>query len=218
MVNSNDGIVLVLSAPSGTGKTTLANLMVHNHPDAVRSVISHTTRPPRAGERDGEDYHFVNGDQFEDLIGEDAFVEWAEVHGYRYGTAWKSLQAVLESGLDAVLDIDVQGGLNIRKAFGFKSILVFLLPPTLEVMLHRLQKRGGEPGFSLSRRLETAQGELEKASSYDYHVTNDRLEEAVRMVEATWRTARVRNGCADAHLEALRRAICQRLKETDHDF
>lgn len=177
MSGKRPGVILVLSAPTGGGKTTIAHRYIERTPGAAFS-ISHTTRNPRPGERDGVDYHFVSRGAFEAMRDRGEFAEWAEVHGHLYGTGSDQLRRAVREGRDIVLDIDVQGGIQIKAAFP-EAVLVFILPPSLEVMLDRLSRRGGEGGFDLPRRLRTALQELEKSEDYDYIILNEDLETAV---------------------------------------
>jgi guanylate kinase len=178
------GILFVLSSPSGGGKTTLAHRLLNSVADLGLS-ISHTTRAPRKGEKDGVDYHFVSRDQFQVKIKGNQFVEWAEVHSNLYGTSHDSIDAIVSGGLDVLLDIDVQGGVQIRDRFP-GSILIFILPPSDEEWLERLRARGTETDLELQRRIDAAREErLAMMPHYDYAVCNDDLkaaEEALRSI------------------------------------
>lgn len=205
MSGKRPGIILVLSAPTGGGKTTIAHRYIERTPGAAFSV-SHTTRNPRPGERDGVDYHFISREAFEALRDRGGFAEWAEVHGHLYGTGREQLENAVREGRNVVLDIDVQGGLQIKAAFP-EAVLVFILPPSLEVMLDRLSKRGGEGGFDLARRLRTALQELEKSEDYDYIILNEDLETAVSdvVLAASGNLSGYRGGADRAR--ALRRDV-----------
>ena len=176
---------VVLAAPSGTGKTTIARALVGSAPEFVFSV-SATTRPPRGDERDGVDYHFVDRDAFEAMIEGGELVEWAEVHGHLYGTPRANLEEAAERGEHVVLDIDVQGARQIRERVP-EAVLVFVFPPSLETLLERLDKRGTERPEEVARRLRNARDELERAADFDYVVVNDELDEAVGAVRAVVR-------------------------------
>ena len=191
MVRSSPGVILVLSAPTGGGKTTIAHRFIERTKGAALS-ISHTTRSPRPGERDGTDYHFVSREAFVAMRERGEFAEWAEVHGHLYGTHRRQLAEAVREGRDLVLDIDVQGGVQIKAVFP-DSVLVFILPPNLQVLLERLSKRGGETGFDLVRRLGTALQELEKSEDYDYIIVNEDLEAAVSEVVLAAGAARLRS-------------------------
>jgi guanylate kinase len=178
------GMLLVLSAPSGTGKTTLAHAFRSRHPDAVFSV-SVTTRPPRGAERDGVDYHFVSEARFAELVEQGAFAECAEVHGRRYGTLKSTVEDALRAGRIALFDIDVQGGAQLRRAFPDAAVTVFIVPPTVAELERRLRGRSTESEGSIGRRLAAARAEVaEGAASYDYVVVNDAIEAALARIEA----------------------------------
>jgi guanylate kinase len=165
---------VVLAAPSGTGKTTLAHRLVRDSPRYVFSV-SATTRPPREGEIDGVDYHFLSEPAFQDRIRAGAFAEWAHVHDRRYGTPRSELEAAAERGEHVVLDIDVQGARQIRESVP-SAILIFVLPPSVDIMVDRLTRRGTEGPASIARRLRSALAELQAVPEFDYVVVNDDFE------------------------------------------
>lgn len=173
---------LVLAAPSGTGKTTIAHALVERFPHFVFSV-SATTRTPRSGERDGVDYHFISREAFQGMIREDQLVEWAEVHGNLYGTPRHNLDEAAARGEHVVLDIDVQGARQI-KARVPESVLLFVFPPSAEALWRRLTARGTEDLDEVRRRLRAAHRELEEAAHFDYIVVNDDLERAISRVRA----------------------------------
>jgi guanylate kinase len=170
----------VVAAPSGTGKTTVCRAVLERDP-GIRFSVSHTTRKPRAGERDGVDYHFVSPQQFQCLVAEDGFLEHAEYGGNCYGTSWRVLEETLEAGLDLLLEIEVQGAGQVRERRG-DARLIFLLPPHMEVLAERLRRRGTDSPETIDRRLATAHRELAAVDLFDYAVVNDRLEEAVDSV------------------------------------
>ena len=184
--------LLVLSAPTGGGKTTIGRRVVEAD-GAIRFSVSHTTRAPRPGERDGVDYHFVDEASFEAMAGRGEFLEWAQVHGRFYGTHRGELDRAREGGWDLLLDIDVQGGLQVKEVDP-SAVLVFILPPSVEVMLQRLGNRAEEPGFDLRRRMATAERELELAQAYDYNVLNEDLDVAVGQVRRILEASRPGNG------------------------
>ncbi len=186
------GLLLVLSAPSGAGKTTLARRFLAREPDA-RFSVSATTRPPRGGERDGVDYHFLTPERFAALVALGAFAEWAEVYGHRYGTLRSTLSEALEAGRVAIFDIDVQGGLRILAGWRPQAAAVFVLPPTMQELERRLRARSTEPEETIQRRLAAAREEIARgAERYDYLLVNDRLDEAVQQLEALVRAERAR--------------------------
>ena len=184
------GLLFVLSAPSGTGKTTICKAILEIFPD-LRQSVSYTTRPPRAGEQDGVDYHFVSRERFQEMIDTGAFVEWAEVYGNRYGTPWAGLDALRAQGYDVILDVDTQGAASIGKRFR-DAISVFVLPPSLEALAGRLRSRGTEDGQALEHRLVKARSVIPEAESFDYVIVNDDVREAVRDLEAIIRAERSR--------------------------
>ncbi len=178
------GLLLVLSAPSGAGKTTLARRFLARHPDASFSV-SVTTRPPRGAERDGEDYHFVGPDRFSELVREEAFAEWADVHGSRYGTLRSSVEEALSAGWIAVFDIDVQGGEKVKALWPRQAVTVFVLPPSEAELERRLRARSTESEGAIARRLEAVRREVPRGlSRYDYAIFNADLDEAGRGLDA----------------------------------
>jgi guanylate kinase len=171
---------VVLAAPSGTGKTTIAHRLVQGSRDFVFSV-SATTRPPREGERNGMDYEFVTPAEFDVMRRGGELVEWAEVHGHMYGTPRHNIEEAGRRGEHVVLDIDVQGARQIRARVP-DALLVFVLPPSAEALVERLTGRGTEPSQEVVRRLQNARAELSAAAGFDYLVVNDRLDGAVRQV------------------------------------
>jgi guanylate kinase len=185
------GLVFVLSAPSGAGKTTICKAILEIFPD-IRQSVSYTTRQARAGERDGVEYHFVSRERFQELIDSGAFVEWAEVYGNRYGTPWAGLETFRAQGFDVILDVDTQGAANIRNRFR-NAILVFVLPPSLEALAERLRGRGTEQGSALEQRLATARSVIPEAASFDYVIVNDDVRRAIDDLTAVIRAERLRS-------------------------
>ncbi len=179
---------LVLSAPSGVGKTTIARALVEREDDFVFSV-SATTRPPRGREVNGRDYWFVSEAEFREMTAAGELVEWALVHGHWYGTPRSSLVRASEGGRHVILDIDVQGARQIREAVP-EARLLFILPPSMDAMLQRLGHRGTEDQAAIRRRLETAVRELDASRTFDFFVINDDLERAIREVRTLARSAR----------------------------
>lgn len=176
------GLIFVVSAPSGAGKTSLCKRVVDIFPD-LRHSISYTTRPPRLGETDGVDYHFVSEEKFLKMVEKDEFVEWAVVHGNRYGTAEASLRKHEEEGIDVILDIDVQGARQIRKRLG-RGVYIFVLPRFPEELEKRLRGRGTENEEDIKARLSNARKEMEQIANYDYIVINDLFENAAERLKS----------------------------------
>ncbi len=172
------GLVLVVSAPSGAGKTTLCRNLLQKDREISFSV-SYTTRAPRPNERDGVDYFFVSREEFQALIQAGAFLEWAEVHGNLYGTAKEQVMQALEQGKDVLLDIDVQGAAQVRESLGRDAVLVFVLPPSFEELERRLRKRSTEDEAVIQCRLRNARKEIARAEEFDYLVLNEDLSQAL---------------------------------------
>ena len=170
------GRLFVISAPSGTGKSTVLAEVRRRHPDLHFSV-SYTTRPARSDEKEGREYHFVDKKTFEGMIGDGAFVEWARVHDNLYGTPRAPIERALAGGQDMLLDIDVQGGMAIKKAFP-EALTVFLLPPDWAELERRLSGRGTDSGDQIKLRLENARKEMDFKDKYDRCITNDSVEKA----------------------------------------
>jgi guanylate kinase len=188
------GLLLVLSAPSGAGKTTLARRFVAEHGDA-RFSVSATTRGPRGAERDGEDYHFVSAERFAALVREGAFAEWAEVHGQRYGTLRATVEEALAAGRIAVFDIDVQGGALVKATWPRDAVTVFVLPPSMAELERRLRARSTDSDEAIARRLAAAREEIARGTAeYDYVLVNDDLGAALRRLDAIVAHERARLG------------------------
>jgi guanylate kinase len=177
------GLLLVLSAPSGCGKTTIIKRVMAALPGLVFSV-SHTTRPARAGEVDGVQYHFVNEAVFARIRDEQpsGFLEWARVHGNLYGTGVETVQQLQQTGNDVILDIDVQGAAQVRERV--PAVTIFIAPPSMQELERRLHGRGSEEGAVLKKRLDNAAAEIAAAGRYQYLIVNDRLDEAVETLRS----------------------------------
>ena len=181
MDTANKGLLVIVSSPSGGGKTTLiretiarlAELEIEAH-----FSVSHTTRPPRPVERDGVDYHFVDPSAFEEMAQRGDFLEWAEYAGHRYGTSRVAVEAQLEAGHDVFLDIEVQGANQVKTQMP-DVVKVFVYPPSFDVLQERLRARRQDPPDAINRRLQWALREFQVAGEFDYAIINDRLEDAV---------------------------------------
>ncbi len=194
----NKGRLFVISAPSGTGKTTILKVVMDNIPGLAFS-ISHTTRLPRPGEENGVDYHFVSHDEFRQMITQDMFLEHAEVHDNLYGTSREAVETQLDEGLDVILDIDVQGADIVRRDKRLDPTYLFISPPNLSELEKRLVGRGTEDEERIALRLNNAKTEMKAANKYEYLVINDQLEEAVELFSAVVlaeraKAHRLRNG------------------------
>lgn len=173
---NREGIILIISAPSGAGKTTLCRALLERFP-TMKESVSYTTRPPREGEVHGADYFFVSRENFQRMIDGDAFAEWAEVHGNLYGTALATIDEARKSGVDLVLDIDCQGARRLKEQIE-RCVYIFILPPSMEELRRRLENRSSDAQNVIDRRIECAAGEIREARWYDYIIINDTLEHA----------------------------------------
>ncbi|MCX5865682.1 MAG: guanylate kinase [Deltaproteobacteria bacterium] len=177
------GNLFVISAPSGAGKSTILKKLLAVVANLAFSV-SHTTRAPRPGESNGRDYHFVDRTTFAGMRDNQAFLEWAEVHGNLYGTSRAAIEAQQAKGIDVFLDIDVQGAKQLRDGGHQGAIFLFIAPPSLAELERRLRGRGTDPEETVQLRLNNARREMEDAGRYDYLVINDQLDEAVEVLRA----------------------------------
>jgi guanylate kinase len=176
------GLVLIVSAPSGAGKTTLIR-RVMDQLGGLHFSVSYTTRPPRSNEVEGRDYHFVTADCFEKMVEREEFLEWAEVLGNRYGTRKPDLEGLTLERTDLVLDIDTQGAKKVLDQVG-QAVSVFILPPSPEALRERLVRRGLDASEVIERRLANARKEIEEAHRYHYVILNDGIEDAVEAMKA----------------------------------
>jgi guanylate kinase len=176
------GVLFVVSAPSGTGKTTVVERLVEICPDLHRSR-SYTSRPPRAGETDGVDYNFISRSAFEAMVARGEFLEWADVFGNLYGTARRDTEAALAAGRDVVLVIDVQGAKQVRERVS-GTVGIFVLPPSFQALESRLRGRSQDEPGAIARRLETARREVSAVEAYEYVVVNDTLDRCVAELTA----------------------------------
>ena len=200
------GNVYVVAAPSGAGKSSLVKALMELDA-AVRPSVSHTTRPPRGQEKDGREYHFVSDAAFDALIQNEAFLEWATVHGHRYGTSRESIEQRIAQGADVVLEIDYQGALQIKKIFA-NAVLIFIFPPSWDELRSRLQNRGEDSLDVIETRLKNAAHEMSQAPKFDFVIINELFERALFDLKAIVHSQRLK-------YKALRRAradIFQALK------
>ncbi len=183
-----EGLLLVVSSPSGAGKTTLCNMLRKEFPDIGFSV-SYTTRTPRPGETDGIDYHFIDQPTFEEMVKQDLFAEWANVHGHLYGTSVAAVKQALEAGRAMIFDIDFQGGSQLKSKFP-DAVMVFVLPPSMHVLAERLKKRATESMEKIAMRLNGAIKELTHYGSYEFLIVNNDLDTAFLELCSIYRASR----------------------------
>ena len=178
------GKVVIFSAPSGSGKTTIVRALLARYPQLEFS-ISATSRAPRGNEQDGRDYYFFTHEAFKQAVAEDRFVEWEEVYaGTCYGTLHSEVERIWAKGHTILFDVDVIGGLNLRRIFGENACAIFIMPPSIEVLRQRLEGRGTDAPEVIQRRIDKAAFELTKAEAFDRVVLNDNLEEAIAEASA----------------------------------
>jgi guanylate kinase len=176
------GLLIVLSGPSGAGKGTICKALMEKEKD-LKLSISATTRQPRSGEIEGKNYFFKSEEEFEKMIENDSFLEWAKVYGHYYGTPKDFVLKNLDEGNDVVLEIDIQGALKIKEKFP-EGVFIFILPPSMEELKNRIKKRGTETEEEIIKRFKSAYEELNYVSRYNYVVINDSVEEAVEKIKA----------------------------------
>ena len=176
------GLIFIISAPSGTGKTTLVREVIQQLP-GLRFSVSFTTRLPRPDEKEGEDYHFVSHSVFQKMVDKNEFLEWAEVLGNRYGSPRPDLKKMEIEGVDLILDIDTQGAKKVAKEIA-QPVLIYLLPPSLRVLKERLINRGVDSLERVKFRLSNARRDMEEAYGYQYVIVNDRIEDALEKLKS----------------------------------
>ena len=177
-----EGLLFVVSGASGTGKTTLCRSMLRIFPN-LRFSVSHTTRPQRPGDENGRDYFFISSEEFQKMIDQGDFAEWAEIYGHRYGTSKRMLEEALARGQDLILDVDGQGARQLRQK-GLPGTFIFILPPSLAELRRRLNKRKTEGKEALEERLRKARDEIGEARWYDFLILNDELKRAQQQLQA----------------------------------
>ena len=171
------GNLFVVAAPSGAGKSSLVKALMEL--DArVQPAVSHTTRPPRGQEKHGREYYFVSPEEFDQMVLKDAFLEWANVHGHRYGTSRHAIEERMVHGADVILEIDFQGAINIKRIFS-NAVLIFILPPTWDELRSRLQRRGEDTAKVIELRLKNAAVEMAQAKEFDFVIINELFKRAV---------------------------------------
>ena len=174
------GKIIVVSAPSGCGKSTIINSILDSGEPALRFSVSATNRRPRPGEVDGVNYHFMTTEEFRDAIAEDKFVEWEEVYpGRFYGTLKSEIERIVDKGGDVILDIDVKGGLNVKKLYGDRVKTIFFLPPSIDELRRRLEGRGTDAPEIINERVNKAEFEISFADQFDECIVNDHLDKAI---------------------------------------
>jgi guanylate kinase len=191
---TKEGLLYIVSAPSGAGKTTLCKEIIDIFPN-MRHSVSYTTRPPRPGEVHGVDYFFVSGEEFKRMVDGGEFAEWAEVHGNLYGTAIKTLEEYRKYGIDVILDIDCQGARKLKER-GSGGVYIFILPPDFQELRRRLAGRNSDSAETIERRIRAAALEIRESRWYDYIIVNDVFARAVEelksvLIAEKCRTARV---------------------------
>jgi guanylate kinase len=177
MITRKEGLVFVVSAPSGAGKTTLCEAITGSL-ENLRHSISYTTRGPRPGENDGRDYFFVTEEKFRSMVQAGDFAEWAEVHSHLYGTSRQALDNMVSNGIDVILDIDTQGAKQIKKTYE-KALFLFILPPSLAVLEERLRNRRSDGGEEIRKRMRRAHEEIREYAMYDYIIINRDFDRAL---------------------------------------
>lgn len=182
------GRIIIFSAPSGSGKSTIINQLMKDETLRLGFSISATSRKPRGSERDGVEYYFITEEEFKRRASDGEFIEWEEVYpGTCYGTLFSEIERVTGEGKNLVLDIDVKGGVNVKKIFGDDALAIYIMPPSLEILAERLRGRATDSEEMIAKRLAKAEYELSFASDYDVVVVNDNLEKAVRETETVIR-------------------------------
>jgi len=195
------GLLFIVSAPSGTGKTTLVERLVEHVPH-LKMSRSYTSRPAREGEIDGVDYNFVTRERFEAMVAVGEFLEWADVFGNLYGTSAADTERILEAGLDLVLVIDVQGARKVRRR-GIETTAIFVMPPSMEVLERRLRGRSKDSQAAIAQRLEVARQEVAGFAEYDFVVINDELTAAVDRLRSIVIAERARLRCMRGEAEGV---------------
>lgn len=175
----NNGKLIIFSAPSGSGKTTIVRHLLKTFPDKIEFSISATSRPKRGVEENGKDYHYLTVEEFKQKIENKEFLEWEEVYaGTHYGTLKSEVDRIWAKGKNVIFDIDVEGGLNLKKIFGDKALAIFVMPPSIKILEERLNSRSTDTPESIARRVAKAEKEIKTAELFDAFILNEVLEEA----------------------------------------
>ncbi len=178
-----EGKVFVISGPSGVGKGTLCRLLMDRYPNLAATTVSVTTRAPRPGEKDGVHYYFKSAEEFEEMEKKGMFLETVNKYTNRYGTLYSEVERIMKEGKNVILEIEMQGGVNVKKRIA-GAVLIFILPPSLEALTGRIVSRGSETAEEISRRQSEVEKEFDQAKDYEYFVVNDVLEDAVEKVKS----------------------------------
>lgn len=181
-MSQKQGLLIVLSGPSGVGKGTVCQALLSKLP-GLKLSVSVTTRLPRVGEVEGVNYYFVSKEKFFEMIAQDKLLEWANTYDFFYGTPREAVEHALNQGEDLILEIDVQGGIQVKQKFS-SAVTIFLYPPSTEELLHRLKKRASDSPEDIQKRLHWAVKEIQVYDQYDYVVVNDMVENAVSKIQA----------------------------------
>lgn len=180
------GKLIIFSAPSGSGKTTIVRHLLKTFPDKIAFSISATSRPKRGAEENGKDYHYLSTEEFKKRVEKGEFLEWEEVYaGIFYGTLKSEVERIWSEGKSVIFDIDVEGGLNLKNQFGDRALAVFVMPPSIKILEERLKTRSTDSAESIARRVAKAEKELKTASLFDTFILNEKLEEAFVKAEKT---------------------------------
>ncbi|OGW37602.1 MAG: guanylate kinase [Nitrospirae bacterium GWD2_57_9] len=191
-----EGLLFVVSAPSGAGKTTLCRALTDDL-ENLRHSISYTTRSPRPGETDGRDYYYVTTERFQEMIKAGDFAEWAQVHSNFYGTSRRVLDGMRNEGIDVILDIDTQGAKQIREKYDGKAVFIFIMPPSLEILEERLRNRKSDHESEIRKRMQRARDEMRDYTLYDYVIVNRDFERALVEIRSVIISERCRTRLID---------------------
>lgn len=200
------GLFIVVSAPSGTGKTSVCQQLMKKWPD-LKFSVSYTTRLPRSDEKDGEGYHFISETLFREMIAQGEFAEWVENFGNLYGTARSTVDSSLGMGYDILIDVEPRGAKKLKQTFP-GGIFVFLLPPSWEELHNRLVKRGGDREEAIKKRLQQAREESKEVRWYDYVIFNDCLDATVDQISAIYQAEKARPGRLQRRIDELLQCGC----------